>query len=113
MQSDDNPDPRYQPDGYARMEPRGYDLQPQEPFYAGGRSYGVQPQDDQGGGSSRYQPYEEMGPLGDRDRRLGNISAEPENRYESPQAQQLLERAREMKQRPFWNPYNRDGVENA
>ena len=44
---------------------------------------------------------------------MGNVSAEPENRYESPQAKQLLEKAREMKQRPFWNPYNRDGAENS
>ena len=66
--------------------------------------------------SGRYHPGgyhgQETGPWGDRDGRMGDAS-EPENRFESPQAQQLLERARELKQRPFWNPYNRDGAENA
>ena len=62
-----------------------------------------QPQDE-----PDTRPRQEPGTWADR-------FPEPENRYESPQAQQLLERARELKQRPFFNPYtNRDGgAENA
>ena len=57
-----------------------------------------------------YRGQVQPGGWDDRDSRLGDAS-EPENRFESPHAQQLLERAREIKQRPFWNPYN--GAGNA
>ena len=62
------------------------------------------------GGSHQLGGYRDPGqPEGWMDRsRKPWFDPEQENRFESAQAQQLLERAREMKQKPFWNPYSRD-----